>query len=137
MSKEQASRQEVRATDPSTGGQKGRKLARFDLLPWDALWLVAEHFGAGAAKYDDRNWERGYPWSWSYAALQRHLAAWWQGDSDLDEEGRPHIVAAAWHALVLVAFWMRGSGTDDRPDPTFDPGDLHWLYGDSGTGSDA
>jgi hypothetical protein len=105
-------------TDPATGGQKGRKLARFSLLPWDVLWLVAEHFGRGAQKYEDRNWEKGYPWSWSYDAVQRHLAAFWHRE-EYGEDPKfgqfLHIVAVAWHALVLAAFAIRQRGTDDRP----------------------
>src|SRR4051812_43551802 len=71
---------EIRHTDPTTGGQKGVKLARFSLVPWDAVWKVAEHFGVGARKYEDRNWERGYAWHLSYDALMRHLTAWWHGE---------------------------------------------------------
>lgn len=104
---------EVRHTS-ATGAQKGRKLARFSLIPWDAVHLVAEHFGRGAEKYADRNWEGGYPWSWSYDALMRHLTAWWQGEDRDEETGSLHIVAVAWHALVLVSFRIRGKGTDDR-----------------------
>jgi len=101
-------------TDPKTGGQKGEKPARFDLLPPDALWQIAEHFGRGAEKYADRNWERGYAWSLSYAALQRHLHAWWGGE-DLDAEtGSSHLAAAGFHVLALLAFQGRGVGTDDR-----------------------
>lgn len=108
---------EVRHT-ATTGGQKGRKLARFCLLPYDALWAIAEHFGRGAEKYEDRNWERGYPWSWTYDAMQRHFAAFWHRDDNGNDPkfGRYlHVVAGAWHALVLVAFVLRGAGTDDRP----------------------
>lgn len=118
---------EVRVTDPVTGGAKGSKLARFDLLPWDALWQVAEMFGRGARKYADRNWEKGYSWGLSHAALGRHFAAYMMGEdydahlptcpADCVEhtEGL-HIVAVAWHALVLVAFKLRGRGTDSRTD---------------------
>ena len=118
--------QETRVTDPKTGGQKGTKLARFDLLPYDALWKVAEHFGVGARKYADRNWERGYDHSLSQAALGRHFAAYMMGedyDCHLPEcpvdcvehtEGL-HIVAVAWHALALIAFTLRGLGNDNRP----------------------
>jgi hypothetical protein len=48
--------------DPVTGGVKGQKLARFDLIPVNPLWELAEHFGRGAQKYADRNFERGYDW---------------------------------------------------------------------------
>jgi len=108
---------ERRITDPKTGGQKGSKLARFDLLPGDALWAVAEHFGRGAVKYgEDRNWEKGYAWSLSFAALMRHAWAWWQGEDKDAETGSSHLAAVAWHALVLLAFELRGAGTDNRPE---------------------
>lgn len=42
---------EVAVVNAVTGGRKGSKLARFDLLPWDALWALAEHFGKGSIKY--------------------------------------------------------------------------------------
>lgn len=109
---------EIRATDPNSGGQKGVKLARFSLIPWDALWKVAEHFGVGAKKYEERNWERGYPWSWSYDGLCRHLAADLQGEERDPETGSLHIVAVAWHALVLVAYRLRRIGRDDRSEMT-------------------
>jgi hypothetical protein len=95
---------EVRLTS-ETGGQKGVKMARFDLLPWGALTEVAEHFGRGAAKYADHNWRRGYPWSRSYGAAQRHFAGWVTGeDYDIctghevdckhtDAEGKPFVAA--------------------------------------------
>lgn len=105
---------EVRVTDPDTGASKGSKLARFDLLPWDALYQLAEHFGVGARKYEDRNWERGYPWSLSIAALGRHLAAWLSGESIDSETGHSHMVAVAWHALALLTFEKTHPDKDDR-----------------------
>src|SRR6201988_2624670 len=67
---------EIRVVDATTGGEKGSKLARTDLLPADVLMLLAEHYGRGAAKYADRDWYRGYAGALSYAALLRHLVAW-------------------------------------------------------------
>lgn len=107
---------EVRTVDPETGGEKGQKLARFDLVPSDALWEVAEHFGRGALKYAERNWERGYKWSLSFAAIMRHLHLWWLGEDRDPETGSLHVTSAAWHCLVLIAFIIRGKGTDDRPN---------------------
>lgn len=116
--------QETRITDPNTGGAKGSKLAAFHLIPWTIVREVAEHFGRGARKYEDRNWERGYAWSLSFAALHRHLECFWNGDDiDHDESlylpDEPHtarhIIAVAWHALVLAWFSRYHKGTDDRP----------------------
>lgn len=105
---------EVRVTDPDTGGEKGQKVARFDLIPKDFLWAFAEHYGRGAAKYAERNWEKGYKWSLSFAALQRHATALEMGEDIDPETGSHHALAVAWHAASLYAFWNRGLGTDDR-----------------------
>lgn len=107
--------QETRVIDSVSGGEKGSKLARFDLIPWDAIWGLAEHFGIGARKYEDRNWERGYAYGLSFAALHRHLASWWMGEDDDPESGDSHLLAVSWHALAL--WWMQkhGKGTDNRP----------------------
>lgn len=133
---------EVRTTS-STGGQKGVKLQRYDLIPVNPLRLLAEHFGRGALKYDDHQWRKGYEWSKSYSALHRHLADFWAGyDYDvcsnhpdecsnepapgqqdalfLDEDtcfnhtGSHHMVAVAWHAFVLLEFVECHPQHDDR-----------------------
>jgi hypothetical protein len=106
---------ETRVTDPETGGEKGTKLARFDLIPAEPLWELAEHYGRGAAKYEDRNWEKGYAWSLSYAALMRHAVAFWQGQNNDPETDSHHMAAVAFHAFALIEFWNQGLGTDDRP----------------------
>ena len=101
--------------NPATGGAKGRKLARHELLPPESLTAIAERFGLGAAKYEDRNWEKGYDWSLSYGALQRHLLAFWGGE-DLDEEfGDSHLAAAGFHIMVLLSFIQNNPDGDDRP----------------------
>lgn len=107
--------EEVRVVDPTTGGEKGQKLARFDLIPVDALWDIAEHFGRGAEKYADRNWERGYKWSLSYAALLRHLTAWWGGEDFDEETGSHHLAAVGFHTMALLTFVRTHPDGDDRP----------------------
>jgi len=106
---------EVRVVDPDTGGAKGQKLARFDLLPWDTLAQVATLYGVGAQKYEERNWEKGYAWGLSMAALHRHLAAFWSGENTDKETGQPHLACVIFHALALLTFATRGIGTDTRP----------------------
>jgi hypothetical protein len=104
---------EVRSVS-STGGEKGTKLARFDLIPVGPLTELAKHYGRGAQKYEDRNWERGYEWSKSYAAMQRHATAFWGGEDIDPETGTPHIIAAAWHALALCEYMTTHPEFDDR-----------------------
>ena len=106
---------EVRSIDPVTGGEKGAKECRVSLIPVAPLEEIAKHFGRGAAKYEDRNYERGYSYSLSYDAAQRHLMAWWDGEEFDTELGSHHLAAAAFHMIALMEFEHRGTGTDDRP----------------------
>lgn len=139
--------QEVRTTS-STGGQKGVKLERFDLIPVGPLRELAQHYGRGAEKYASHQWRQGYEWSKSYSALQRHLTAFWDGQdydtcpSDgagckaVTSEGEPfavvpgiscynhtgshHMVAVAWHSFTLLEFKDRFPQFDDRYKPNME-----------------
>lgn len=71
--------EEVRTTS-STGGQKGVKVERFDLIPMGALTHLARHYGRGALKYDDHQWRNGYEYSKGIAALLRHFTTWIGGE---------------------------------------------------------
>lgn len=126
-------------TRSSTGGEKGVKLARFDLIPVDPLHALAEHFGRGSRKYAAHQWRQGYEWSKSYNALLRHLQAWWRGedfdvcsndpegcssgpdswepiepDTCYNHTGSHHMVAVAWHSFVIQEFIQRFPEHDDR-----------------------
>lgn len=100
-----------------TGGRKGDKLARYDLIPVEPLRKVAEVYGLGSRKYADRNWERGYAWSLSYAALQRHLNAFWGGESHAPDDGQHHLASVVFHALALMEFERSHPEFDDRSKP--------------------
>lgn len=105
---------ELRIVNETTGGAKGSKTARFDLLPAGPLRQVAEHYGKGAEKYEARNWERGYDWSLSFAALQRHAWQFWAGE-DIDvETGSHHMAAVVFHAFALMQFGLTCAELDDR-----------------------
>lgn len=107
-------------TIASTGAMKddGAKLERYDLIPEMPERLLAQLYGFGAVKYADRNWEKGFPWSKPYAALRRHLAAFWRGE-ELDDgpggSGLPHLVAVIWNAMALLEFTETHPELDDRP----------------------
>lgn len=105
---------EVRVTDPKTGGQKGTKLARLDLIPVLAQVEEAKVHGMGAVKYAPYNWRKGYEWGLSYGAMQRHLAAFWNGEDRDSESGLYHLAHARWHTGVLMEFLHYNLGTDDR-----------------------
>lgn len=105
---------EVRIVDPLTGGAKGVKSERFDLLPWEALEEVARVYAFGAEKYADHNWARGYRWSLSLGALLRHVARWASGESRDPESGLHHLAHAMFHCLTLITYQTHNRGTDDR-----------------------
>jgi len=106
---------EVRVVDQITGGQKGQKLCRMDLIPVEPLQELAEHYGKGCVKYSARNWERGYAWSLSYAAAMRHLTQFWCGEDNDEETKTKHVICAAWHCLALAWFMRFKPEHDDRP----------------------
>lgn len=117
---------QVITTDESTGGMKGGNLLRFGLIPWSALRALSRHYGIGALKYDDNNWRKGYAWSKSIDALERHLNAFKGGESFTVETFKKddqeysfrthHLIAVIWHAIALYIFQRDGLGTDDRVD---------------------
>ena len=79
------------------------------------LYELASHYGRGARKYAARNWEKGYEWSKSFAAMQRHAWLFWQGEDNDPETGSSHLTAVAWHAFALLEWTMTHPELDDRP----------------------
>ena len=107
--------EEVRVTDQVTGGQKGKKLTEIGFVDPLALMELGKVAGKGSQKYDKFNYLKGYDWSLSYNAAQRHAMQAWSGE-DVDEETQClHFAMAAWHFLALTSFMLRKLGQDDRP----------------------
>ena len=105
---------EVRVTNAVTGGEKGSKDERWDLLPMDQLAKVARLYAFGASKYADHNWRKGYSWNLSIAALYRHMAAFVHGE-DFDAESQcEHLTSVVFHALALLWFMEAHRNLDDR-----------------------
>lgn len=125
----------------STGGQKGSKLARFDLIPARPLALLAEHYGKGAKKYAEHQWRKGFSWSLAIAALDRHFNDFkagidydvcsndpigcllefngqpWDGpdpDTCWNHTGSHHIQAVMWQSFCLMEFVLQFPEFDDR-----------------------
>ena len=118
---------EVRVTS-ATGGQKGKKPERYDLIPVEPLAEVARIYGKGAEKYEDRNWEKGYDWGLSFAAMQRHAWAFWGGESVDPENRTHHLASVVFHALALMEYERLGKGTDSRSvtPQTYAKSSLEW-----------
>lgn len=104
-------------TIAASGAQKGTKAERFDLVPVYPLTLLARLYGAGAKKYAAHNWRMGYEWSKSYAAAQRHLTAFWDGEDIDPETGVPHVINVAFHMFALAQYLKDHPELDDRYKP--------------------
>lgn len=87
---------------------------RYDLLPAYPLEMLALIYTFGARKYEDNNWRKGLRWGRVFAAVMRHLWAFWQGE-DLDpESGLPHLAHAAWGLFTLMEYGVTHPELDDR-----------------------
>ena len=111
------------AADPTTGGKKGQKPERIDLIPAEFLLEVGRvyHYGGfvapqndGTKGYGAHNWRKGYPWSWALSALFRHIFAWVLGEARDKESNLHHLAHACFHLATLFTFELHKKGTDDR-----------------------
>ena len=87
---------------------------RMDLLPFESLEEVAKVYTMGAVKYGDHNWRKGMQWSRVFAAILRHLFAYWMGEDVDKESGLSHVAHACWGCLTLISYAKTNTGTDDR-----------------------
>lgn len=104
-------------TVSTTGGEKGVKIARFDLIPAGPLYELACLYGVGALKYAERNFEAGYEWSKSFGAMQRHAWLFWNGEDADPETGVSHMASVVWNAMAIMQFALTHPELDDRPQP--------------------
>lgn len=88
--------------------------ARIDLIAPEFLFGTAAVLEFGAAKYAERNWEKGMSWGRCFGALMRHMWAWWGGEQKDAETGMSHLAHAACCLMFLMAYENRKIGTDDR-----------------------
>lgn len=80
---------------------------RLDLIPPEVTRALGEILTYGAGKYGDKNWEKGISEDRLYAALQRHLLAWREGEAKDEESGLSHLVHALCNLAMLVTFERR------------------------------
>jgi hypothetical protein len=108
-----------------TGAKKHteRKL-RVDLVPTEIIKSFAEVSQVGIDKgYEERNWEKGLPFSVHLAAAQRHIIEHLDGDTFNIEKlpdgtvvGKSrHLEHALWHLGAVVTHARKGrTELDDR-----------------------
>ena len=102
---------------PHDTGDHMRKDAgkpRFDLLPPEPLFALADLYAQGAKKYSARGWEAGMSWGRCFGAMMRHAWKFWRGEDFDEETGAHHMIAVMWNAAAIYTYFVRKIGTDDR-----------------------
>jgi len=88
---------------------------RYDLVHPKSHEDMVKVLTLGAAKYKDRNWERGMKWSNILQSLKRHVAAFEKGEDYDQETGELHMAHAACNVHFLNAYYYLFPSGDDRP----------------------
>jgi hypothetical protein len=83
---------------------------RYDLISVPAMYRVAMHYENGAAKYSERNWEKGIPISNCINSLYRHLLKYIDGETSED-----HMAAIAWNVFAIMHYETRNPNMQDLP----------------------
>ena len=76
--------------------------SRPDLLPVEALEVIAQIMAHGAAKYGPENWKDCDDWNRYYAALLRHMFAWKRGEKFDKDSGFSHLAHAGANLMFLL-----------------------------------
>jgi hypothetical protein len=117
---------EVRVIDPETGGAKGQKEAVIgDACP-KALLELAKVYGLGRKKYARLNYLKGYNYSSSYDALQRHLMLFWSGEEKDGEGEVKELVANGQFPVTEEEAWALVLAKVDQDGNVLNSG-LHHL----------
>lgn len=83
---------------------------RFDLVTPIGLRRLAQVYERGAAKYDDRNWEKGSPLSRFIDSAERHINDYKCGLRDED-----HLAQASWNLFAVMHLEATRPELQDMP----------------------
>ena len=97
--------------DTPVGVKNDAEKAPWDLLPWRALSAVVGVLEHGRRKYSAWNWV-GVPRAREryFAALQRHMTAWWGGETLDPDSHLRHLAHAGCCVLFLLALELGDTG---------------------------
>ena len=104
--------------DDNPKTQYGVRKPSLALVPGTAMVSCARVFELGARKYGPYNWrDRTVSSSVYVNAAERHLRAWWDGETTDPESGESHLA----HVMACMAILLDAHATqrlnDDRPTP--------------------
>lgn len=102
-------------SQPELGRKYDAAKLRWDLVPLGVMRQVVDVLTHGAAKYAPDNWQFvPGPRMRYYAAAQRHIDAWWQGEKNDSEWGCSHLA----HAVCCLMFLMWFDNQVDQAAPS-------------------
>lgn len=101
-------------TLPDEGVKHDGDKLPWHLIPWDALQEVVKVLQFGERKYAARNWEKGMAWHRLIRAAIGHTIEFARGRNKDPESNLHPLAHAACCILFLIAYDVRGVGTDDR-----------------------
>ncbi|WP_060851317.1 dATP/dGTP diphosphohydrolase domain-containing protein [Methylobacterium aquaticum] len=87
---------------------------RLTLIPASLNRYTSAVLEYGAIKYSANNWRKGGSWTSAIDSLQRHLDAFREGEDFDAESALPHLAHLAFNVMILIEFFDKGFGTDDR-----------------------
>lgn len=86
------------------------------LVPPSAKHYLAMGFADGATKYGPYNWrDNKVSASIYFAALNRHMDAWWDGEEVAEDSKIEHLAHAIACVAILIDAQTSGNLIDDRP----------------------
>ncbi len=96
----------------------GIKKLQMNLVPPASKAYQALAMDDGAKKYGPYNWrENKVVASIYYAALNRHMDSWWDGENDSLDSKIPHLAHAIACIGIIIDALETGNLVDDRPAP--------------------
>jgi hypothetical protein len=100
---------------PADGGglRHNAGKVQLELIPAGWTWALGLVLTRGAAKYAERNWERGMRWAYPVGCAMRHITKFICGERYDKETGCHHLAMAAWNCLALMTYDIRKIGQND------------------------
>lgn len=96
---------------PAVGKKNDEGKVRFDLLLPQFEEAVAKVLTVGAEKYGANNWQNVEDGeSRYYAALRRHINAYYMGEDNDPEDGLSHLAHAACNIMFLMHLQEANNG---------------------------
>lgn len=94
----------------------GIKKVQMHLVPASSIIYQALAMEDGGVKYGPFNWRQKKVIASVYiSACQRHLAAWFDGENDAEDSGKPHLAHAIACLGIIIDSLETGNLIDDRP----------------------